>query len=142
MPLIKHSKNRIIFPHVFCSRALFDNRDCWRSVHTSQDQLISAILALSRSWVKNSYTNAQLRAIAYTDKKRSASHLATAAKANTCMSLIKHSFFQESHHIPTRVLQQSAIERYHKANRSSRLANAAKVTAVSHVCVRQSLRGT
>ena len=102
-------------------------------MHTSQDQLISVILAVSRSWVKNSYTNAQLRAIAYTDKKRSASHLATAAKLYTCMSLIKHIFFQESHHIPTRFLQQSAIERYNKANRSSRLANAAKVTAVSHL---------
>ena len=48
----------------------------------------------------------------YTDKKRSASHLATASKLYTCMSLIKHIFFHESHHIPTRVLQQSAIERY------------------------------
>ena len=63
--------------------ALFDNRDCWRSVHTSQDQLISVILALSRSWMKNSYTNAKLRTIAYTAKKRSASHLATAAKLFT-----------------------------------------------------------
>ena len=68
----------------------------------------------------------------YTDKKRNASHLAAAAKLYTCMSLIKHIFLQESHHIPTRVLQQSAIERYNKANRSSRLANAAKVTAVSN----------
>ena len=39
--------------------------------------------------MKNIYTNAQLRAIAYTDKKRSATHLATAAKLYTCMSLIK-----------------------------------------------------
>ena len=51
----------------------------------------------SRSRMKNSHTNAQLRAIAYTDNKRSASHLATAAKLYTCMSLIKHIFFQESH---------------------------------------------
>ena len=78
----------------------------------NQDQLISVILAFSRSWVKNSYTNVQLRAIVYTDKKRSASHLATAAKLYTCMSLIKHNFFQKSHHSPTRVLPQSAIERY------------------------------
>ena len=62
---------------------LFDNRDCWRTVHTSQDQLISVILAFSRPWVKNSYTNAQLRAIAYTVKKRRASHLATATKLFT-----------------------------------------------------------
>ena len=42
--------------------------------------------------MQNSYTNAKLRTITYTAKKRSATHLATAAKLFTWMPLIKHYF--------------------------------------------------
>ena len=53
------------------------------NLHTRQDQRISVIPPFIRSWMKNSYMNAKLRTITYTAKKRSATHLATAAKLFT-----------------------------------------------------------